>query len=254
GGGAGGAGAISRGWDQRRTGMWRQVTPFLPQPAVVWWAGRMSRSSTARLNWWFPLFSPGAVRSQPRARSRLATDERLWTERLQHRRPFSLCGAGVALRVGGECLEPMAVVEQEEPLAADQPGVRPSGHGHPAGDAHGVIAAKLRHLDIGPFGAAILQFEIRAARHRLAVGVEGDRIVAVDGKPGVPVDHDPFRDTTGGYPKRPTGNKAEGERENRDRSAPFLPLLPCCGHSFGERSADSQRPKKRYKPRRRAKT
>src|SRR5262249_59985037 len=93
-------------------------------------------------------------------------------------------GYGLSVcRVGGECLEPMAVVEQEEPLAADQPDVGPSGHGHPAGDAHRVIAAKLRHIDIGPFaegrpiaeiakapdGAAILQFEIRAARHRLAV-------------------------------------------------------------------------------------
>jgi hypothetical protein len=99
-----------------------------------------------------------------------------------------------------------------------------------------------------------LQFEIRAARHRLAVGVEGDRIVAVDGKPGVPVDHDPFRDTAGGYANLRTGKKAEDDRESRNRRAPFLPLLPCCGHSFGERLADSQRPKKRYKPRRRAKT
>ena len=110
----------------------------------------------------------------------------------------------------------MAVVEQEEPLAADQPDVRPFGHGHAAGDADRIVAAELRHVDIGPFGegrpiaeiaeapdgATILQFEIRAARHRLAVGVEGDRIVAVDGKPGVPVDHDPFRDATGGQPKR----------------------------------------------------
>ena len=84
---------------------------------------------------------------------------------------------------------------------------------------------------------------------RLAVSIEGDRIVAADGKPGVPVDHDPFRDAAGSRPKRQTGKKADDDRENRDPRAPFLPLLPCCGHSFGEPSADSQRPKKRYKPR-----
>jgi hypothetical protein len=46
----------------------------------------------------------------------------------------------------------MAVVEQEETLAANEPDVRPAGHGHAAGDAEGVITAKLRHVDIGPFG------------------------------------------------------------------------------------------------------
>src|SRR5262245_5290383 len=176
--------------------MWRQATAFLSRPAAASWAGTTRRSPTARPNWWFPLFSLGAVRSRPRACSRPATDERLWTERLQHRRPFSLRSAGVALRVGGEGREPMAVIEQEEPLAAEQPDVRPSGHSHAACDADRVIAAKLRHIDIRPLGegcpiaeiaeapdgAAILEFKIRAAGHRLAVGVEGDRIVAVDGK------------------------------------------------------------------------
>src|SRR6516165_4221675 len=178
---------IIRGSDQPTIGTWRQVTPFLPRPAAAWWGGTTRRSSTAHPIWWFLLFSLGAVRSQPRARSRPATDEPLWTKRLQHRRPFSLRGAGVALRVGGECLEPMAVVEQEEPLAADQPDVRPSGHGHAAGDADRIVAAELRHVDIGLSGegrpiaeiAEAPDGEIRTARHRLAVGVEGDRIVAV---------------------------------------------------------------------------
>ena len=68
------------------------------------------------------------------------------------------------------------------------------------------MAAELRHIDIGPRrervaiadiaeapdGAAIGEFEIRAARHGFAVGVKSDRVIAADGKTGMPIDHDPF--------------------------------------------------------------
>ena len=41
--------------------------------------------------------------------------------------------------------------------------------------------------------AAILEFEVGAAGHWLALGIEGDRIVAADGKAGMPIDDERFR-------------------------------------------------------------
>jgi hypothetical protein len=145
----------------------------------------------------------------------------------------------------------MAIVKKKEAPVADQPDIRLSGDGHAAGDAHRIVAAELRHVDVGPLSerrpiaeiaeapdrAAILQFEIRTAQPWLAVGVERDRIVTADGEPGVPVDHDPFGRTAGGSAEHVAAEESKDKRKNRDRGARFLPLLPCCGHSFGERSA-----------------
>ena len=113
-----------------------------------------------------------------------------------------------------------AIVEQEKPLADNDPHIRIAGHRDAARDTDRIIAAILRHVDVGPFGeggaiadiaeapdsAAVTQFELGAARHRLAVGEEGDRIVAADREPGVPIDHDPLRQT---------GERAPGTRADR---------------------------------------
>ena len=126
----------------------------------------------------------------------------LRTERLLHHRPFLLCRAGHMPCIGNEGLEPAAVVEQKEAAAADQPDFRLTGHRNPARDSHRVVTAKSRHIDVRPLGegraitgiaeapdrAAILQFKIRMTRHCPAVGMEGDRIVAADGEPGVAID------------------------------------------------------------------
>jgi hypothetical protein len=90
-------------------------------------------------------------------------------------------------------------------------------------------------------------FEIRAARQWLAIGVEGDWVITADRKPGVPVDNDAFGYAACKCGQGQAGKKAEEERESRDQRLLFPAELPCCGHSFGQPSADSQRPEKRNK-------
>src|SRR5215472_3419900 len=104
--------------------------------------------------------------------------------------PFAIGRGDKMHGVDGELLAVGRVVEQKQPLARDQP------HIWPAGDR--VVTAIARHINVRPRGecgavaavaeapdhAAVPQFECGAARHRLAVGKEGDRIVTADGKTG----------------------------------------------------------------------
>jgi len=79
--------------------------------------------------------------------------------------------------------------------------------------------------------------------HRPAIGMESDRIIAANGQPGVAIDDDLLGERARNRQRR-AGNNGEGQRKKRDGCPPFLLLPPCCGHSFGQGSADSRRLKK----------
>src|SRR5208282_5100408 len=117
-------------------------------------------------------------------------------ERAQHIRPFTFGRGDDALRIGGKRRHPGAVIEQEQPHAGNQPHARVSSNRDAVRDAERVIAAELRHVDVGPRReglaiaavaeapdrAAVTEFDVWTAEDRLAVGIEGDRVVAPDGK------------------------------------------------------------------------
>jgi len=67
------------------------------------------------------------------------------------------------LRVGGEFFAPSLIVEQEQPLAADEPVVRTSRDRQAAGDADRIVAAELRHINIGPRGKRLLVPDVAEA-------------------------------------------------------------------------------------------
>ena len=70
---------------------------------------------------------------------------------------------------------------------------------------------KLPDPEIGepPDRSAVWQFENRAARQRLTIGVESDRVIAAVRKPGVPFDHDAFGDAA-----RQCGRWQDGPKRN----------------------------------------
>src|SRR5277367_352829 len=186
-----------RGSRRPTTGTSPPDTPYLlPQAAKS--RHRMARRwPMAVRNSWSQPSSPGAIGRQY---------EKSRRERTLHFWPFAIGGRRHATRVVGEFLAARVVIKQKQTLTLDQPHTGTARDREPPRHADGVVAAILRHVDIGrggkcgavadigeaPNHAALAQFEIRAALHRLAVGEKGDRVVAIDGKPGMPVDHNPF--------------------------------------------------------------
>jgi hypothetical protein len=93
-----------------------------------------------------------------------------------------------------------------------------------------------------------VEFEVGTAGHGFAIGIEGDRIIAADGKAGVPIHHDPFRRCRLRRQRQRSKNTQKAA-DGRMAGSVLFPLLPCCGHSFSERLADSLVPEKKAKPR-----
>ncbi len=91
-------------------------------------------------------------------------------------------------------------------LALNEPQIGIARHGESARYADWIIAAITRRVDVrcggecgavanvdeSPDDAALAQFQVGAALQRLAVGEKSDRVIAVDGEAGVPIDDDPF--------------------------------------------------------------
>ena len=100
------------------------------------------------------------------------------------------------------------------------------------GEPDRIVAPELRHVDVRSFGeggaiarvakppdhACVIQLELRAPGKRDRIGKIGNRIIPVDGQPGVPVEHDPL----GGRRADQGGDaEAQGQREpNQGTRAP----------------------------------
>src|SRR5579885_1986663 len=135
-------------------------------------------------------------------------------------------------------------------------GLAVAGNRKPARHAQGIVAAILRHVDIGcrgkggaiarvgksPNNIDIAQFEVGAAGNRLALGEEGHGIIAVNRKPAVPIDHNSFAGQCS-RGRRSRGQTKDQRRVGGESGACDQPkavsFLPCCGHSPGKGCSDS---------------
>ena len=188
--------------------MWRRATPYWWRPAAAW-----SDGTTRRVAYGTPdLRHSGVLRlgrsgRQPKARSRPDTECALWTERAAAPPAISALphwsnALGSAMKVSSRRLSwnrksRLSLISQTSGLPATAtPRATPPGRSRQIA-AYRHPAARRRPRDCRNCRSARPRRHIAIrnpdAGHRLAVGMEGDRIVAANGKPGVPVDHDPSR-------------------------------------------------------------
>ena len=117
-----------------------------------------------------------------------------------------------------------------------------TGYRDTVGNAERVVAAELRHVDVGacrerfavadvaepPDRAAVGEFDTRIAGHGLALGIEGDRVIAGDCETGIPVHHDPFG-SGGRHERRGCRSASRTGRPQAAACARSVPLLVVVG-------------------------
>ena len=156
------------------------------------------------------------------------------------RRPALLRLVEVACGIGGKGVTVGLLPKQIEPFARDHPKQRIAGNGDAARDVDRVVTAVFRAVNFrmgqeggavafvveAPDRAALPGLEVRQTQHGLAIDKIGDRVVAVDGKPGEAVDDQPFRGRPIGCEVGEGRPKARQSRNKGYSETPAVRFLP----------------------------